>query len=247
MTDPNAPAAPAKVSPAKATPTAASDVALALALLVIAGAGGFASYRLLGKHASSLRPIQDSGSLRSPTLPAESDGSSPLATRKIPEQLPDIALPDSKGAQHKLSEWRGRPLLVNFWATWCAPCRREIPLLKSLRHELSSQSLEIVGIAVDSQDAVVQYTQRIGIDYPVLIGEKDGIAAIAAFGMDTVFPFTVFADRQGRIFTVKVGELHRDEANVILNAMQDVDSGKVDATVARKKISTEIPKLNAGR
>jgi len=248
VTDPNAPATPAKVSPAKATPTTASDVAFVLTLLVIAGAGGFVAYQLLGKHVSSLTPIQYSDSPRSPTLSAESDGSSPPAiTRKIPEQLPDIAMPDSKGVPHKLSEWRGRPLMLNFWATWCAPCRREIPLLKSLRHERSSQSLEIVGIAVDSQDAVVQYTQKIGIDYPVLIGEKDGIAAIDAFGMQTVFPFTVFADRQGRVFMVKMGELHRDEANVILNAMRDVDSGKVDIAVARKKISTETAKLNAGR
>jgi thiol-disulfide isomerase/thioredoxin len=246
VTDPNAPSAtPAKVSPAKATSTATSNVAFVLALLVIAGAGGFVSYRLLGKQASSLTPIQYSGSPRSPTLPAESDGSA--TTREVPEQLPDLAMPDSKGIRHKLSQWRGRPLMVNFWATWCPPCRREIPLLKSLWHERSSQSLEIVGIAVDSQDAVAQYTQKIGIDYPVLIGEKDGIAAIDALGMETVFPLTVFVDPQGRIFMMKVGELHRDEANVILDALRDVDSGKVDIEVARKKISTEIAKLNAGR
>ena len=125
-------------------------------------------------------------------------------------------MPDSKGIPHKLSEWKGRPLMVNFWATWCDPCRREIPLLKSLRHERSGESLEVIGIAVDLKDAVVDYTRKIGIDYPVLIGEKDGMAAIDAFGMDTVFPFTVFADRRGRIFTVKVGELGRDEAKIIL-------------------------------
>ena len=110
--------------------------------------------------------------------------------------------------------------MVNFWATWCDPCRREIPLLKSLRHERSGDRLEIVGIAVDFRDAVLHYTREIGIDYPVLIGEKDGLEAIEAFGMDTVFPFTVFADRQGRIVTVKVGELHRDEADFILDRPQ---------------------------
>ena len=227
---------------------AIAKVAAAIALVGAAGAGGFVAYRLLGIHTSSLTPTHNPGAVRSRAAAAESDGSAPESAKRIPEQLPDVAaMPDARGVLHKLSEWKGRPLMVNFWATWCDPCRREIPLLKSLRQERSAQSLEIVGIAVDFQDAVVQYTQKIGIDYPVLIGEKDGIAAIDAFGMDTVFPFTVFADRQGRIFTVKVGELHRDEANVILDAMRDADSGKVDIAAARKKVSAELARLNAGR
>jgi thiol-disulfide isomerase/thioredoxin len=226
---------------------AIAKVAAAIALVGAAGAGGFVAYRLWGAHTYSLTLTQTPGAARSRSTAAESDGSAPESHKKIPEQLPDVTMPDAGGVLHKLSEWKGRPLMVNFWATWCDPCRREIPLLKSLRQERSSQSLEIVGIAVDFKDAVVQYTQKIGIDYPVLIGEKDGIAAIDAFGMDTVFPFTVFADGQGRIFTVKVGELHRDEANAILDAMRDVDSGKVDMAAARRKISTELAKLNAGR
>src|SRR6185437_15982781 len=83
----------------------------------------------------------------------------------------------------------------------------------------------------------------IGIDYPVLIGEKEGLAAIDALGMETVFPFTVFVDKQGRILTVKVGELHREEANVILDALDDVDSGKTDLSAARQRVSTGLAKL----
>jgi thiol-disulfide isomerase/thioredoxin len=161
--------------------------------------------------------------------------------------LPDVTMPDSSGTPHKLSEWKGRPLMVNFWATWCDPCRREIPLLKSLRHERSGESLEVIGIAVDFKDAVLDYTRKIGIDYPVLIGEKDGMAAIDAFGMDTVFPFTVFADRQGRIFTVKVGELGRDEAKIILDGLRDVDSGGVDLKTAQQQIATKMAQLEAAR
>jgi thiol-disulfide isomerase/thioredoxin len=227
---------------------AIAKVAAAIALVGAAGAGGFVAYRLWGAHTYSQTLTQaPGGALRSRFPAAESDGSAPESAKRIPERLPDVTMPDAAGVAHKLSDWKGRPLMVNFWATWCDPCRREIPLLKSLRTERSSQSLEIVGIAVDFKDAVVQYTQKIGIDYPVLIGEKDGIAAIDAFGMDTVFPFTVFADGQGRIFTVKVGELHRDEANAILDAMRDVDSGKVDMAAARQKISAELARLNAGR
>jgi hypothetical protein len=117
--------------------------------------------------------------------------------------------------------------------------------LKSLRHERAGESLEVVGIAVDFKDAVLDYTRKIGIDYPVLIGEKDGMAAIDAFGMDTVFPFTVFADRQGRILTVKVGELHRDEAKVILDGLHDVDSGGVELRTAQQQIATKMAQLEA--
>ena len=83
--------------------------------------------------------------------------------------------PDAKGpvrtyvtgqaaVNHDFSEWKGRPLMVNFWATWCDPCRREIPLLKKLRQERSAESLEVVGIAVDFRAEVIQYAHSIGID-----------------------------------------------------------------------------------
>jgi thiol-disulfide isomerase/thioredoxin len=224
-----------------------AKVAAAIALLAAAGSAGFIAYRLLGAHASSLTPVQYPGPERSRPLAAESDESAPAGVKKIPEQLPKIAMPDAKGVPRQLSEWQGRPLMVNFWATWCDPCRREIPLLKKLRQERSGESLEVVGIAVDFRDAVVQYAHSIGIDYPVLMGEKEGLAAIEAFGMETVFPFTVFADKQGRIFTVKVGELHRDEAEVILDDLRDVDSNQVDIVAARQKLSAELAKLDARR
>jgi thiol-disulfide isomerase/thioredoxin len=226
-------------------PPATAKVILAIALVSAAGAGGFVAYRLSATHSSTLTPVQYPGTVRSKPSVGESDESAPPSAKRIPEVLPDVTMPDSNGTPHKLSEWKGRPLMVNFWATWCDPCRREIPLLKSLRHERSGESLEVVGIAVDFKDAVLDYTRKIGIDYPVLIGEKDGMAAIDAFGMDTVFPFTVFADRQGRIFTVKVGELGRDEAKIILDGLRDVDSGGVDLKTAQQQIATKMAQLEA--
>jgi len=226
-------------------PPAIAKVILAIALVSAAGAGGFVAYRLSATHSSTLTPVQYPGTVRSKPSVGESDESAPPSAKRIPEVLPDVTMPDSSGTPHKLSEWKGRPLMVNFWATWCDPCRREIPLLKSLRHERSGESLEVVGIAVDFKDAVLDYARKIGIDYPVLIGEKDGMAAIDAFGMDTVFPFTVFADRQGRIFTVKVGELGRDEAKFILDGLRDVDTGGVDLKTAQQQIATKMAQLEA--
>ena len=244
--EPNpAPPHPASDQPsAGARPSAAAPIALAVALILAAGAGGFVAYRMTVTHGSTLTPVQYPGTVRSKAAATEANDTEPAAAKRIPDKLPDVDMPDIQGVPHKLSEWQGHPLMVNFWATWCDPCRREIPLLKKLHHERSGESLEIVGIAVDFKDAVVDYTHKIGIDYPVLIGEKDGISAIDAFGMDAVFPFTVFADTQGRIFTVKVGELHQDEAKVILDGLRDVDSGKADITAARQRIAAQIAALD---
>jgi thiol-disulfide isomerase/thioredoxin len=176
---------------------------------------------------------------------ADAGQSSP--PRTIPTDVPNISLADADGVKHALSDWKGRPLLINFWATWCAPCRREIPLLKNLRRERAADGVEIVGIAVDFRDAVQHYAREMSIDYPVLVGEQDGLDAIAAFGMDTVFPFTVFADRLGRIVTLKIGELHADEAHFILDEVKAVDQGRTELAAARKEIADGVAALATQR
>src|SRR5262249_22444913 len=158
---------------------------------------GFVAYRLLPRphpvHAVIKLPTQLPQGTEDTVVPAQEPPSPP---RKIPAQLPEIRLPDTDGTVHRLTDWKGRPLVVNFWATWCEPCRREIPLLKALRREHTPDRLEIVGIAVDYPDDVRKYAQAQGIDYPVLIGDQGGLAAVSAFGVDTVLPFSVSADRQ---------------------------------------------------
>ena len=89
-----------------------------------------------------------------------------------------------------------RPLIVNFWATWCEPCRREMPLLTALRQEHRADRLEIVGIAVDFRDSVTDFLKKNPLPYPLLVGEEDGIEAAKAFGMQLVLPFSVFVDEQ---------------------------------------------------
>jgi thiol-disulfide isomerase/thioredoxin len=154
-------------------------------------------------------------------------------------------MPDLAGKQHRLSQWKGHLLAVNFWAAWCEPCQREIPLLKKLRAERAGEGLEVIGIAVDLRDAIEKYTQAARIDYPVLVGERDGLALITALGMDTVFPFTVFADREGRIIALKVGELHPAEATLILDRMRDLDQGKLSLREAQTQIGDGLAALAA--
>lgn len=149
-------------------------------------------------------------------------------------------MPDRDGKPRSLGDWKGRPVIVNFWATWCGPCRDEIPLLKTLRKERKGEQLEVVGIAVDTRDAVLKYAGNIGMDYPILIGEKEGYAAAEAFGVALVLPFSVFADTQGRIVTLKIGELHANEAAFILDRVRDVDTHRLELAVARQQIADKM-------
>jgi thiol-disulfide isomerase/thioredoxin len=169
------------------------------------------------------------------------------ASHPIPELVPDLNLPDLAGRPRSLSAFRGHPLIINFWATWCAPCRREMPLLQQLRRAYHGDRLEIVGIAVDFRAAVADYVRRQPVDYPLLIGEDSGLAAAEQFGMQTVLPFSVFADAAGRIIAVKVGELHREEASYILGAMRAVAARRMGLPEARAGIAQRLRELAVER
>jgi thiol-disulfide isomerase/thioredoxin len=206
-------------------------VTLGVALVALGALAGVAMHHLLRPHVT-LQPTAVAA--RAPQAQATAP------SRVIPMVLPNLALADLAGVTHRLADWTGHPIIVNFWATWCEPCRREIPLLIRLHHERSGAGLAVVGIAVDFRAAVATYARNAGIDYPVLIGEEAGLDAVHAFGMELVFPFTVFADRQGRVVAVKLGELHENEADFILDRVQDIDSGTLSLAAARQQIEARL-------
>ena len=114
-------------------------------------------------------------------------------------------------------------------------------MLNALANEYRGQGVEVIGIAVDFRDDVLQYLQKMPIDYTVLIGEQDGMDAARAFGMETIgLPFTAFTDSKGRIATIHVGELHRPQAEAILKLVRDVDSGTIDMAAARAEIRAKL-------
>ncbi len=220
-------------------PARSAAAVLAVAgILAGFGTAGFLLARHLGPGGPTLQPAALHPAPPAPQPPEASPQPPP-----IPERLPDFALPDLTGVSHRLSDWRGRALAVNFWATWCEPCREEIPLLRHLRLENRRNGFEIIGIAIDHRDSVVKYAREMKMDYPILVGERGGLEAAAAFGMEPVLPFTVFADAEGRIVTVKIGELHRDEATFILARLADVGAGRLSLGAAREQIAEGLQQL----
>ena len=182
-----------------------------------------------------------------PAAPAPAAAAESPAKRSVPDTLPDVTLGDREGKPTKLSSFGGRPLMVNFWATWCAPCRREIPLLNKIRAERKPQNGEIVGIAVDFRDDVLKFVAKVPMNYPLLIGEEDGLAAAEAFGMGMAFPFSVFVDGQNRILTIKVGELHEDEANFAFDRLRDIDNGVLTREAAQAAVNDAFREMAAER
>jgi thiol-disulfide isomerase/thioredoxin len=231
---------------ATGSPQASIGLLAVSVVLLASGAVGFHAYRLLLRPPSvhTAAAIPAAAHSADTGVPAEGPAAIPP---KVPLELPEIRLTGTDGAVHRVADWKGRPLVINFWATWCEPCLREIPLLKALRREHTADRLEIVGIAVDYPDDVRKYARAHGIDYPLLIGEQGGLEAASAFGMEPALPFSVFADRQGRVVTLRVGELHRDEAELILDRVRDVDAGKLTLPVAREEISEGVRGLRTAR
>jgi thiol-disulfide isomerase/thioredoxin len=228
--------------------SAASRALLAGLIIAVAGVGGFLAYRQAARTdaasptvspvpARALVPAQEPAAQAAADAGLTPDNEGHVREKTVPKTLPDIRLADRDGKIIALSTFGGRPLMVNFWATWCAPCRREIPLLNQLRRERRAQNVEIVGIAVDFRDDVLAFTQKVPIQYPLLIGEEDGLAAAEAFGMGMAFPFSVFVDHQNRIVTVKVGELHEDEANFAFDRLRDIQEGQLTLEAAQEQIA----------
>ena len=217
------------------------SVVVVLVIAVAAAGGFFVQHALNGRD--SVTPATEPA-----TVKAEAPGqvsqeqNAPVPT--VPETLPDVTLPDRSGTRRSLISWKGQPLIINFWATWCGPCREEIPLLRALRKERAADKLEIIGIAVDEQQAVLKFAREMGIDYPVLMGEQEGYEAAEHFGVASlVLPFSVFVDSQGRIVTLKVGELHPDQAAAILDRVRDVDANRLSLADARRQIADKLRDL----
>lgn len=127
---------------------------------------------------------------------------------RTPDQAPAFELRDLDGNTRKSSEWAGRTVVLNFWATWCAPCRREIPVLVDLQAQHDPEELTVLGIAIDEADAVREYAEQIGMTYETLVGQLDAIEVVGQFGNRIgALPYTVIIGKDNTIKWIHAGEV----------------------------------------
>jgi len=217
---------------------------LGAALVALLGIwAGLKAYSV--RRAHEVHAVAVPAGMASAPSPSDSSASEAAAPHPIvPARLPDFSLNDLTGKSISISAWSGKSLVINFWATWCAPCRREIPLLKTIAAEWAGRDLEVVGIAVDHRDKVKDFAGQFKIDYPVLIGDQDALDIAAKFGMAApAFPFTVFTDRRGQVVALFVGELHRPQVDFILSEVQDLNQDRIQLPEARRAIAEGLQAL----
>lgn len=118
------------------------------------------------------------------------------------------SLPDLAQKPQPLKQWLGKVTVINFWAPWCPPCRKEIPGFIRLQERLAPRGLQIVGVALDDADKVQAYVDETGMDYPVLLGGLDAVRLGQAAGNRLGgLPYTVVFDRGGKAVATLVGEV----------------------------------------
>jgi thiol-disulfide isomerase/thioredoxin len=147
-------------------------------------------------------------------IPAEEVPAVVEVTADEPELVHGFELSDMDGHQRHSDEWGGKPLLINFWATWCIPCRKEMPALMELHEKYADQGFVVIGIAADEQEKIAAFLEETHVSYPILFGEMSSVFDISEqYGnVIGVLPHTAFVDRDGVIRHIKVGEISHEEA-----------------------------------
>jgi len=168
------------------------NVLLFAIAMVIAGGSGFALHRYLNPTKVVANPV-------------------------IGQQRLEFGANDLDGSFRNIKEWDGKIIFLNFWATWCPPCKKEIPHFIELQKAYGEQGFQIIGLAVDNEDDVREYAEDMGINYPSLIVEGEGVGLAKRYGNGVgVLPYTVIIERDGEISNTFLGELSKKRAKELL-------------------------------
>jgi len=149
----------------------------------------------------------------------------------------EFELGDLEGELRSFDEWDDRHRIVNFWATWCAPCRREIPLLKAFQDAHGAEGFQVIGIAVEFPEPVIAYAEKAQFNYPILVGEQDAMAVAESSGISFIgLPFTMVVAKDGRLVGAHMGEIHQQHLDNIVDVMNKFDAGDLDISQAKQQL-----------
>ena len=128
---------------------------------------------------------------------------------------PDFSLPTTAGETMKLSDFQGKAVLLNFWATWCEPCKVEMPWFVDLQKKYGPQGLQVIGVAMDdaSPKDIAAFAQKMGVNYPILIGKEE---VGAQYGGIEYLPSTFYISRDGKVLEHAFGLVSRSEIEAII-------------------------------
>lgn len=151
---------------------------------------------------------------------ANPGGELPVYTDVTGIMRPDFSLPDISGVRRHISEWDGKVIAINFWASWCLPCLEEVPLLVQLQSQYGSDGFQVIGIALQQPEEILGFIQDHNMNYPVLAAEMEVIAVAEAYGnMIGALPYTAVIDRKGEIVFTKHGPVSKDELVAVISPL----------------------------
>lgn len=151
-------------------------------------------------------------------------GSSGRDSDDVLDRLPEFRLPDLNGEEVTSNRWAGKVLVLNFWATWCPPCLRELPLFDEMQQTHSGDALQFVGIALDNKEDVEEFLAGHPVGIPILLGDTESIEISRRLGNRLQgLPFTAIFDHEGRLVYGRTGEMTRTSLSEHLNALLSKD------------------------
>jgi len=187
-------------------------LANAVAMVVVAclgAVGGYAAWQLIGAAPQGEPEIVK-------LMPSKAP---PPAAKLLGTEAPEFTLPDLDGTSRRLSDWRGQTVLVNFWASWCAPCREEMPMLETVYQQMRERGFTVVGVAIDDVGKIGEFVNEIGVTFPILAADPSALRLTQAYGNSLgALPYSVLVDAQGVIRYLKTGILSESELIKMLEA-----------------------------
>ena len=131
--------------------------------------------------------------------------------------MSDFSLVSLKGDAVSIDEFRGEKTLINFWATWCRPCRKEMPMLNGVFLSQDPSDFSVVGIAIDKPEKVTQFVAELGIDFPIMVGQSEAYDVMKALGNEALtLPYTILIDEEGEVVWSKNTELKHSDMYEVL-------------------------------